>query len=100
MKKLDGSKAKVTGFKKDNWKKFKLDDGTPVLVPELFNTEKNSDGSIYQYPQGDKNAKPSCVMPKNGYYFNAIIKHIGLFNYSLHNRAISSWMSLHYLNLI
>ena len=74
VKKLDSSKVKIIGFKKDNWKEFKLDDGTPVLVSGLFNTEKNADGSIYQYPKGDKSAKPSCVMPKNGYYFDAIIR--------------------------
>ena len=74
VKKLDGLKTSVLGFEKTNWKEWKLDDGTPVLVPGLFNTERNPDGSVYQYPQGDKGFGPSSVMPKNGYYFDAIIR--------------------------
>ncbi len=71
---LNGSQAIFFGFKNKDWKKWKYDDGTPVLVPGLFNTEKNEDGSIYQYPGGDKTSRPSMVMPKNGYYFDAIIR--------------------------
>lgn len=74
VKSLDGSKAIFFGFENSNWKEWKYGDGTPVLVPGLFNTKKNPDGSIYQYPQGDKSASPSMIMPKNGYYFDAIIR--------------------------
>lgn len=72
VKKLDGIKARQIGIKKIDWKEWKLDDGTPVLVPGKFNTEKNPDGRLYQYPLGNKSAEPSSVMPKNGYYFDAI----------------------------
>jgi len=68
------SSSTAFGFLKENWKKWYLDDGTPVLVPGLFNTEKNDDGSIYQYPMGDKNFPPSAKMPANGYFFDAIIR--------------------------
>jgi hypothetical protein len=71
---LDGSSAIFFGFKNENWKEWEYDDGTPVLVPGLFNTEKNEDGSLYQYPLGDKTARPSMIMPKNGFYFDAIIR--------------------------
>jgi hypothetical protein len=74
VKKLESIKTSMLGIEKSNWKEWELDDGTPVLVPGLFNTEKNPDGSLYQYPQGDKSAEPSSIMPKNGYYFDAIIR--------------------------
>lgn len=62
------------GFNMDNWKEWTLFDGTPVLVPEKFNTKPNSDGSIFNYPLGDPTAAPSGLMPKGGYYFDGIIR--------------------------
>lgn len=64
----------VFGYRQTNFKEWELDDGTPVLVPKLFNTKKNPDGSIYQYPKGDNTFPPSGHMPKGGYYFDAIIR--------------------------
>ena len=61
------------GFKNSGWKEWDLK-GTPVLVPELFNTIRNEDGSIFMYPQGDKNSRPSGLMPKEGYYFDLVIR--------------------------
>ena len=62
------------GFNADNWKPWKLTDGTDVLVPCDFNTEKSPDGSLYMYPCGDRTAKPSARMPKDGHYFDTIIR--------------------------
>ena len=62
------------GFKNEGWKPWTLFDGTPVLVPEGFNTEPEPDGSILMYPQGDCNAPPSGRMPEGGFYFDAIIR--------------------------
>jgi len=62
------------GFENKNWKEWRLFDGTPVLVPELFNTEPTEDGDILMYPEGDKFCKPSARMPKGGFYFDAIIR--------------------------
>jgi hypothetical protein len=62
------------GFKNENFKPWTLFDGTPVWVPELFNTEYNKDGGIYMYAQGDQNYPPCAVMPQNGFYFDAIIR--------------------------
>lgn len=70
---LEGKRT-LFGFAKENWKEWKLNDGTPVLVPGLFNIEKNKDGSIYQYAEGDKNYPPSAKMPKRGFFFDAIIR--------------------------
>ena len=60
------------GYNKENWKEWKLNDGTPVLIPELFNTEINEDGSIYQYPCGDKSFPPCGKMPEKGFFFDGI----------------------------
>lgn len=40
VKKLEDLKTSVVGIEKTNWKEWKLDDGTPVLVPGIFNTKK------------------------------------------------------------
>ena len=74
VKMLHGSKAIFFDFPNDGWKEWAMPDGAPVLVPKLFNTEPNPDGSIFLYPQGDKSTSPSAKMPKNGYYFDAIIR--------------------------
>jgi len=62
------------GFANSDWKQWKLNDGTNVLVPGKFNTIPDSDGNILQYPEGDLSVKPSGKMPKNGFYFDAIIR--------------------------
>ena len=67
-------KSNMFGFENANWKEWRLFDNTPVLVPELFNTKIEKDGSILQYPQGDRSVPPSVRMPKGGYYFDAIIR--------------------------
>lgn len=60
------------GFPARDWKPFTLADGTPVWVPGLFNTEPEPDGTLYQYPQGDRSAPPSGRMPRDGFYHDAI----------------------------
>jgi len=67
-------KKNFFGFENKEWKPWKLFDGTPVMVPRKFNTEICKNGNIYQYPEGDKSIAPSAYMPKNGYYFDAIIR--------------------------
>ena len=62
------------GFKNEDWKPWKLFDGTRVLVPGKFNTRQEEDGSFLQYPEGDNNFAASAIMPKNGYYFDIIIR--------------------------
>jgi len=62
------------GFKKENWKPWTTFDGTPVLVPECFNTEPEPSGDILMYPEGDRSAPPSGHMPKDGFYFDTIIR--------------------------
>jgi hypothetical protein len=69
-----GSPRTMFGFANENWKEWRLFDETPVLVPEAFNTQPEPDGSILMYPEGDKSAPPSGRMPKDGFYFDALIR--------------------------
>lgn len=62
------------GFPAEGWKEWALFDSTPVLVPEKFSTDPEPDGSIVLYPEGDRSVPPSARMPKDGFYFDAIIR--------------------------
>jgi len=62
------------GFDNTPMKHFTMNDGTPVLVPEAFNTTYESDGRLYQYACGDRNYPPSGLMPKDGFYFDATVR--------------------------
>ena len=60
------------GFKNEGWKHWTTFAGTPVLVPEGFNTDPDENGDILMYPDGDKSVPPSGRMPKGGFYFDSI----------------------------
>jgi hypothetical protein len=62
------------GFTNEGWKSWTSFEGTPVLVPEGYNTDPEPNGDILMYPDGDKSAPPSGRMPKGGWYFDAIIR--------------------------
>lgn len=62
------------GFPNQNWKPWTLFDGTPVLVPQDFNTQTEPNGDLLMYPEGDRSVPPSARMPAGGYYFDAIIR--------------------------
>jgi hypothetical protein len=62
------------GFENAHWKEWRLFDGTPVLVPEGFNTVPEPNGDILLYPEGDRTLAPSGRMPKGGYYVDAIVR--------------------------
>lgn len=62
------------GFKNENWRPWALFDGTPVLVPEKFNTQPDPNGDILMYPEGDQSAPPSGRMPAGGFYFDGIMR--------------------------
>jgi hypothetical protein len=66
------------GFRLEGWKPWTTFAGTPVLVPEGFNTEPDASGDILLYPQGDRSAPPSGRMPKGGIYFDTIIRQPGV----------------------
>ena len=62
------------GFKNENWKPWRLFDGTEVLVPGLFITKEDKNGNLLLYPRGDASAPPSAKMPKGGYYFDGLVR--------------------------
>jgi hypothetical protein len=68
------SETNIFGFKNKNWKRWTFFDGTPLLVPEKFNTILDKSGYIYQYPKGDTSVSPCARMPENGFYFDSIIR--------------------------
>lgn len=70
---LVGQKT-MFGFKNKGWKPWTTFDGTPVLVPEGFNTDPEHNGDILLYPEGDKSAPASGRMPRGGWYFDAIVR--------------------------
>jgi hypothetical protein len=69
-----GGRKTMFGFENRNWKPWTLFDGTPVLVPEAFNTTPEPNGDILMYPEGDRSAPPSGHMPYGGYYFDGIVR--------------------------
>lgn len=69
-----GGPRNMFGYRNAGWKEWRLFDGTPVLVPELFNTTPEANGDILMYPEGDDTAPPSARMPKGGFYFDSIVR--------------------------
>ena len=43
-----------------------------MLFGGEFNYTYNDNGDILMYPEGDISARPSSMMPKSGYFFDAI----------------------------
>jgi hypothetical protein len=62
------------GFRNENWKPYRLDSGLGVLVSEHFRTTKEPNGDTLIYPKGDLSAPPSGRMPKNGFFFDTIVR--------------------------
>ncbi len=62
------------GFPLENWKLWRMYDGLEILVPGAFNTSLDENGDTLLHPQGDLSAPPSARMPKDGYFFDAIIR--------------------------
>ncbi|MCD6166521.1 methyltransferase [candidate division KSB1 bacterium] len=68
------SPVTMFGYRNENWKPWKLFDGTEVLVGEKFVVREDEKGDILIYPQGDTSVPPSGRLPKGGFYFDAIIR--------------------------
>jgi len=64
------------GFPMAGWKPWTLHDGTPVLVPEGFNTVPEPNGDILMFPEGDRSAPPSARMPRGGWFFDGLIRQM------------------------
>jgi hypothetical protein len=62
------------GFRNEGWKPWTLPDGTPGLVPRDFQVDVDANGDTLIYPKGDRTARPSGRLPKDGYYFDSIVR--------------------------
>jgi len=60
------------GVPNENWKVHKTLWGQEVMFPGNFNYTFNTNGDILMYPEGDTSQPPSGMMPKSGYFFDAL----------------------------
>jgi hypothetical protein len=60
------------GVPNENWKVHKTLWGQEVMFPENFNYTYTTKGDILMYPEGDTSVPPCAVMPKSGYFFDAL----------------------------
>jgi hypothetical protein len=64
----------IFGFRNENWKPWRMDNGTEVLVSEHFRTTRDANGDTLIYPKGDLSAPPSGRLPKDGFFFDTIVR--------------------------
>ena len=64
----------IFGFRNENWKPWRMDNGTEVLVSEHFLTTRDRNGDTLIYPKGDLSAPPSGRLPKDGFFFDTIVR--------------------------
>src|SRR5262249_49165987 len=62
------------GFPNDSWKEWRMPDGLEVLVSSRFTTSVDGSDDILIYPEGDRSAPPSGRMPRDGYFFDTIVR--------------------------
>jgi len=60
------------GVPNEGWTLHKTLWGQAVLFPATFNYTYNKNGDILMYPEGDTTVPPSGMMPKSGYFFDAL----------------------------
>ena len=64
--------ALTMGLRRENWKPWRLMDGTQVLMPGQFDVAVSPGGDWLFSPGGDNTQPPVCRMPRGGYYFDTI----------------------------
>ena len=62
------------GFRNEDWKPWRMDDGREVLVSGHFEVAKDAQGDTLIFPGGDRSAPPSGRLPKNGFFFDTIVR--------------------------
>lgn len=62
------------GYRNENWTPWRMDDGTEVLMSGNFRTTKDTNGDTLVFPGGDRSAPPSGRLPRNGFFFDTIIR--------------------------
>jgi uroporphyrinogen-III decarboxylase len=66
------SEKNMFGVSNKNWKVHRTLWGQEVLFPGEFNYTYTVNGDILMYPEGDTSVPPSAMMPKSGYFFDAL----------------------------
>lgn len=94
-------KGTLFGFPKTDWKIWTNPQGLDILVPGMFNPEPDGEGGYVVYPQDNRSAKPSGHFPKNGVYFDAILRQQGSLKDSVSDPAnnVEEWKLLDEENL-
>ena len=64
----------IFGFANEKWKTWRTPQGLEVLVSEDFRVTTDKNGDTLIYPEGDLTARPSGRMPKDGYFFDTIVR--------------------------
>jgi hypothetical protein len=67
-----GGENNMFGIPNRDWKLHKTFWGQEVLFPGGSNFTFNSNGDMLIHPEGDTSVSPSAMMPKSGYFFDAI----------------------------
>ncbi len=68
------NRTNMFGFENRDWKPW-IFNGLEVLVPAGFRTSVEPEkGGTLIYPKGDTSAPPSAHMPKDGFFFDSIIR--------------------------
>ncbi len=62
------------GFVNENWTPWRMDNGLEVLISGHFKTTRDANGDTLVYPKGDRSAPPSARLPKNGFFFDTIVR--------------------------
>ncbi|MGA2587907.1 MAG: uroporphyrinogen decarboxylase family protein [Candidatus Aminicenantales bacterium] len=62
------------GFRNEKWKPWRMDNGVEVLVSGHFKTTKDGNGDTLIYPKGNLAAPPSGRLPKDGFFFDTIVR--------------------------
>jgi len=66
------SERNMFGVSNKGWKVHRTLWGQEVLFPGEFNYTYTVNGDILMYPEGDTSVSPSAMMPKSGYFFDAL----------------------------
>jgi uroporphyrinogen-III decarboxylase len=62
------------GFPNHDWKPWRMPNGLEVLVSGDFRITVDASGDTLIYPEGDMSVAPSGRMPRDGYFFDTIVR--------------------------
>jgi len=62
------------GNRNEDWKPWRLDNGLEVLVSDEMEMTRDANGDTLVFPKGDRSVPPSGRMPKDGYFFDTIVR--------------------------